>query len=514
MGKVWHRPRLETHRALVAWALMLQGLVPGQHLYGNWPQYTLGIVPYLGVEMCPRAAGDLNGDGISDVVVGSGGCTVRICLSDGTGNFRSATLGSVVPCGTFRSCYALVDVDGDHDLDLLCGYIYFLDSPVTLYRNDGQGNFTYDAASMPTALRKALAITGIDVDRDGDQDLIIGCSDGTQTLLYLNTGGGHFVDATAARLPGCTDRIQGIATLDVNQDGAPDFVTTAGGYYGTQPIRLWVNDGTGRFTFGSLNASCPGMKVRVGDFNGDMLPDVVIATFTGPIVVMVGDGNGGLRDESYRFPTSLVLYAYDVAVLDVDEDGDRDLVFAITGGPGVQSTRLYLNDGQGYFRDATHAMQPYAPAPTTIGVALEPGDFDGDGDQDFLYIFGPTTIGAPSSTILFHLRRQLVTQTTVTVGQNLTLTHYALHGHVMVAAASAGAPPVILGNLGRFWLDPAQMVLLTPLVIGSSGNAALTLPVPPDSRLRGQIVWTQAIDIDGTPPFAARLTNAVWNRIQ
>ena len=502
---------LRVLRYLLVGSLAFHGVLPCQFLFGNWPQYSLGYVPYGGVEMCPHAVGDLNGDGISDLVVGNGRCSFKICISDGTGRFRMTLLPMVTPCGTLHSCCALVDVDGDGDLDLLCGYAFSLDSPVTLYRNDGQGNFTYDAAAMPVALVLALAITGIDVDHDGDMDLIIGRQDGTQTLLYLNTGGGHFVDATAQRMPGCIDRIQSIAVLDVNQDGAPDFVTTAGGYYGSQPIRLWINDGTGRFTFGNCNKSCAGMKVRVADFNGDGLPDIMVPTISGPIVMMVNDGVGGLRDESYRFPTSLLLWAYDVAVVDVDGDGDSDLVFAITGGPSLQSPRLYLNDGQGNFADATYAVQPYAPAPTSIGAAIEVGDFDGDGDPDFLYIVAPTTIGNPSTTIYFHLRRQLVTQFTVTVGQNLTLTHFALPGHVMVAAASAGAPPVMLGSLGRFWLDPTPMVLLTPQLIGSSGTASLTLPVPLDNRLRGQILWTQAIDIEPTPPYNAHFSNAVWD---
>ena len=484
-----------------------------QYLYSNWPQYGMGIITSVGVEWTPRTSGDLNGDGIVDLVLSRGSCSPLICINDGTGRFKTSYTPTAVPCGTQMSCVALADVDGDGDLDLLVGHALFADSPVTLFRNDGHGVFTFDSAALPTTLLKALSIVGLDVDRDGDQDLVIGCADTTQARLYLNQGGGNFVDATALRMPGCTDRIQGIAVLDVNQDGWLDFVTAAGGYYGAEPSRLFVNDGTGRFTFGNLSAVGGAMRVRVGDLNRDGLPDLVIAYYAGQPSIYINDGVGGFRDETFRFPAGQ-LVAYDVAVFDADADGDLDIVLCILGSTVLQSPRLFLNDGQGHFSDVTYALQPYAPSPGTLFVAVEVGDFDADGDPDMFFIFGATTFGAPNTTFFFHLRRHIVTQPVVTVGQNITFTHYALPGHGIVAAVSAGAAPVQLGSLGRLWLDPAQMVLLTPFLIGASGKATLTMSVPLDNRLRGMALWTQAIDIEPNPPFAGRLTNAVWDVIK
>ena len=489
------------------------GPAHAQYLYSNWPQYSLGIVNAIGTDWIPRTSGDLNGDGIVDLVVSRGRCSPLICINDGTGKFKTSNTPTAVPCGTQMSCVALADVDGDGDLDLLMGHALFGDSPVTLFRNDGHGVFTFDSAAMPTTLLKALSIVSLDVDRDGDQDLVIGCADATQARLYLNQGGGNFVDATALRMPGCTDRIQGIAVLDVNQDGWLDFVTAAGGYYGTEPCRLFVNDGTGRFTFGNLSAVGSGMRVRVGDFNRDGFPDLVVGYYVGQPSIFINDGVGGFRDETFRFPAGQLI-VYDVAVFDVDGDGDMDIVLAVFGAAVGQSPRLYLNDGQGQFTDATHAIQPYSQAPVMAFAAIEVGDFDTDGDPDMFLIFGATTIGPPNTTIYFHLRRHIVTQPVVTVGQNVTFTHYALPGHGILAAVSAGAAPVQLGSLGRLWLDPAQMVLLTPFLIGASGKATLTMSVPLDNRLRGMALWTQAIDIEPNPPFAARLTNAVWDVVK
>src|SRR5947209_14852010 len=84
--------------------------------------------------------GDLNGDGLLDIVLGKGRhwpLHSRVLLNDGKGGFSASNLGTA-PARTYSA--ALADVDGDGHLDVVVSN----DSPdrKLVYRNDGKGHFT------------------------------------------------------------------------------------------------------------------------------------------------------------------------------------------------------------------------------------------------------------------------------------------------------------------------------------------------------------------------------------
>ncbi len=67
-----------------------------------------------------------------------------------------------------------------------------------------------------------------------------------------------------------------------------------------------------------------------------------------------------------------------ILLLDVDGDGDPDVLVSNTGAPGALD-RLFINDGSGYFQDETTARLPFLIDQTSMMAA---GDIDGDGDPD------------------------------------------------------------------------------------------------------------------------------------
>ncbi len=303
------------------------------------------------------AAGDFDGDGIDDLVLGAEDRS-RLFLGDGRGHYTE-TAGRLPPHGgTARYPQRLhaADLDGDNDLDLVGGLTHarlpcfggFGGVPMLL-RNDGAGTFGDASAALGgwNPLTEPVAIATGDVDGDGDRDLVFGTRavdpfgfDGlaAQTLLYLNDGLGGFTDVTATRLPLWSEVTQDLVLVDVDGDGDLDLVLgSAPGDAGAQPgASLWLNDGTGSYS----------------DATAARLP---------------AGGHGA------------------VAAVDIDGDGDADLVF---GQSPTGTGRLYANDGTGRFTDVTAGRLPALAVPfdsTGRGAGIVASDIDLDGDQDLAF---------------------------------------------------------------------------------------------------------------------------------
>lgn len=123
--------------------------------------------------------------------------------------------------------------------------------------------------------------------------------------------------------------------------------------------------------------------VRAADLNGDGYPDLVLSNGT-DVVYWENDGTGAFVDATANLPhPGDAVFA--LAVADVDGDGDFDV---LTGG-GFDSlnsvpNRLWRNDGAGQFQQDL-VFPPGEGQASDFGF----GDFDGDGDLDFVVVNGP-----------------------------------------------------------------------------------------------------------------------------
>ncbi|HRH69430.1 MAG TPA: FG-GAP-like repeat-containing protein [Flavobacteriales bacterium] len=160
--------------------------------------------------------GDVNSDGIMDIVyvVNAGGITAQI--NDGDGNFTAVNSPSVAYIGDI----ALADLDGDNDLDIATTAYA---PPMLWYRNDGDGNFTPETllVSPPVGGR---AITCADLDGDGDQDILWARSEGYthQSYFLMNQGGGVF--GINAYIDPSAEVTARMVLADVNGDEVPDLI--------------------------------------------------------------------------------------------------------------------------------------------------------------------------------------------------------------------------------------------------------------------------------------------------
>ncbi|MBD0374761.1 MAG: VCBS repeat-containing protein [Flavisolibacter sp.] len=142
------------------------------------------LLPHKFSEYGPAlAAGDVNADGLEDVVIGgSMGHSPVVLLQQQNGTF---TQNAILPNTTNESKpwedmgILLFDADGDGDLDLYTasgGFEHEANSANyedKLYINDGKGAFTINASALPKNFTSKSCVRAADFDRDGDLDLFI-----------------------------------------------------------------------------------------------------------------------------------------------------------------------------------------------------------------------------------------------------------------------------------------------------------------------------------------------------
>ena len=352
---------------------------------GNFTEET--GTPFTGVSSGSLAFADVDGDNDQDVLIsGYAGrddddndiFTVTLYTNDGSGNFTEET--GTPFTGVSSGSLAFADVDGDNDQDvIISGNVGTFRSPepiATLYTNDGSGNFTEETSGAPFTGVQFSSIAFADVDGDNDQDVIITGSTGSNriTTLYTNDGSGNFTRETGTPFTGVSNG--SITFADVDGDNDQDVLIT--GYDGSNRIAtLYSNNGSGNFTeetetpfTGVSNGS-----IAFADVDGDNDQDVFITRFDGSNNITkryTNDGSGNFTEEEGTPFTGVSNGS--ITFADVDGDNDQDVLITGRDRNSNPTVRLYTNDGSGNF--TRKRGTPFT------GGSIAFADVDGDSDQD------------------------------------------------------------------------------------------------------------------------------------
>lgn len=240
----------------------------------------------------------------------------------------------------------------------------------------------------------AMAVA--DVNRDGLDDLFMGGAKNQSDKLLLQSSSGTF-SPSASSIFQQDEMFEDVdaAFFDANNDGAPDlYVVSGGNEFSAQTNsyrdRLYLNDGSGQFV--KFEGALPPMQgngavVAPSDFDADGDMDLFVGNRSVPgsygstpkSYLLQNDGNGRFRDvtEALSEGLSVAGMVADASWQDINGDKIPDLIVAGTWMP----LKIFINK-DGVIKDRT--KQAGLGESNGWWNALEAGDFDGDGDIDFL----------------------------------------------------------------------------------------------------------------------------------
>ena len=262
------------------------------------------------------AIGDFNADGKTDVATVSVAFSadVYIFLGNGDGTLRTPTI--LVPASFGNSSIAAGDLNGDGKLDLVVGQ----DKGV-LSVSFGNGDGTFQSPVALQAAEQPLSLALADLNGDGHLDIVAACFDALANRgdisVLLNNGSGGFLPATnypTSRQP------QGVTVGDINQDGILDLATiNLAGNYDTM-----LGNGDGTFQPAVINdlpfAIPVQAQIQIADVNHDGHPDILAAMGRNGLAIAFGVGDGTFKPAKTSNNLSI-----DLALADFNADGNLDI---------------------------------------------------------------------------------------------------------------------------------------------------------------------------------------------
>ena len=309
--------------------------VSWKHREDNFDDFNVQyLIPHKESTRGPKiAVADVNGDGLDDFYAcGAKGQAGVLMMQQKSGMFLSAdtaVFNKDAGCEDVDALFFDANGDGYTDLYVVSGgneYTgnnnFLLDR---LYLNDGKGNFSKSATSLPAVFENKSCISAADIDHDGDMDLFLGnlANAGAYgipqtSFLLINDGKGHFT-VDNERTIGLSEigMVTASSFADINNDGWKDLIV-AGEW---MPVTIFINK-KGRFEKSLIpNSTGLWQTLFLDDVNADGHLDILAGNWgwnnkfqsgkNGPLRLYVGDfDKNGKTDHLLSYTANGIEYPF------------------------------------------------------------------------------------------------------------------------------------------------------------------------------------------------------------
>ena len=269
------------------------------------------------------------------------------------------------------------------------------------WQDSNPGVFAPVEQLAPTAVTWGGALLPLDVNGDGLVDFVYAYQDAKfklQMMLFIAKPDGSGFSPGVSIEPTGLDWGGDFLPMDVNGDGSIDIVyaTENGGDLGLTVFFATQIEGSWTLVAGPLNGAGPSGLTAGGtllslDVDGDGRTDLVYAFEDYPNL-----GLKTLFSDGFKFtPSTEDQTSLDVAwggqciPLDIDGDGQTDLVYAVQNNDSDLGLVLLLSAGRKGFVQQTGSAFP-AGTSIAYGGSLLPMDVNADGNIDLVYLYAQT----------------------------------------------------------------------------------------------------------------------------
>jgi FG-GAP-like repeat len=319
------------------------------------------------------AIGDVNGDGMNDIVV-AGPAGIRILVA-GTGGKFAAGLTFPIP----NASIVLGDVTGDGKVDIVA----VTRQDVFVLAKNANGTFDVPVAPSNRQLGGAFEHPALaDMNDDGKLDLVV-----VDNLALTNVGGkshvailtneGNRIFGTTTTSVAAGNYLDALAVGRVNGDACPDVVVAN---FDDDSLSVFAHKCLGGAELDAPRTWRTGghpSGVAIGRLDANSETADLVASIQSPadVNVLLGANSSADFGPVARFNAGAGAKA--VALGDLNGDGQADAVVGLSGGVSV-----LLGRGDGTFDPPRTAKSPCGARKVVDQINIGLADLDGDGRLD------------------------------------------------------------------------------------------------------------------------------------